>query len=711
MSGAPQRRYRFASKAQWAAGLSTRVDNDAFDALGGMAPFAPYGPLSQLWPSQGAAAPTAARDGRLFWHDDHGALHCLDAEHDHASVRPGPAALAKARRIVAWSDNLWLAAAAPHSLQCYDADCLARRFSVDLGADQVLDLASDGRDGIWALTDNKGTPHCIHVDCAGYVLTRFALADIARPVKLTYLARSERLVVLAADGQGLHWFAPGTSRAEFTIDLNALRPCFRATELASDGRSRIVAAGAEHEAFGGGALVLSIDADGAALGATTLAAPFTGVHATRDSLLVTGADGLLRYAPAPDAMLVAASEASCVFMTPVLQSPLGENPRRWLRAEAGVTLGPGASVEISYASSADPELHEQALALFLAAGTRGSAAQRQARLHALLRDWSAPMVLRGADGQAAAQTMQLAVPLFDVRHPWLWVSVTLVAAPGAPLPVLHQLDVLYPGLSLMEHLPSLYQRAEAEPGNFLRALVGVIETNTQELDARIAAMGSKIDPATAPVAWLDYVARWLDLPWDDALSEDQKRRLLQRAHALSAQRGTRAGLATLLEALLPDQPGRYRIVDVNAQHGFATLGASALPSVLAGLPRTALALNRKAILGRGRLTCPERPPDQLARLLGQVTVDIVAAAHERRAWEPWLERMLAAVTPVTARLRVRWISPAAALLDDHLGDSLVLRGPLAPRLGTSAVTGLARLASDRPRSLSALGVEAGVRLR
>jgi phage tail-like protein len=670
MSAAPQRRYRFASAGQWAAGLATRVDTEALAATGALAPLAPYGGSAQSFASAGAYAPAATRDGTVFWRDGSGAVHRLEAGEAHAASLPAPAPLGKVKRMAAQRANLWLAAA---SLQCHDSEQLSRQFIVEFDCEQLLDFAADGRDGVWALVTRDKKYDCVHVDCAGYETLRFAL-NLADPVQLTWLAKPQRLVFLAAGGKRLHWFAPGQSTALFAVDIDPLRPCFTATHLGSDGRSRIVLAGLEHAAYGGAAGVLTLDGDGAMLGTLPLPSPATGIHASGKSLLVTTASALLRFSH--DAAPGVAMETSCVFITPVLQSPLNDNPRRWLRVEASATLPPGTSLEICYASTNDPQLQEQAQRL--ANGPERSVA----RLRELLPNWQAPIVFRGA-GQAAP----LAAPLHDVRDPWLWVSFTLVAAPGAALPRLHRLDVLYPGLTLMEYLPSVYQRAEAEPGNFLRALVGVLETGTQELDLRIAAMGSMIDPGTAPPAWLDYVASWLGLPWDDALDLQQKRRLLQRADQLAAGRGTRAGLAALLDALMP---GRYSITDLSAQHGFATLGG-ALPAILAGLPSSAMALNRKAILGKGRLTCPTAPPDPVTRLVGHVVVGITASAHERAAWEPWLKTLLADAMPVTARLHLRWRSPAAQLLDDRLDDDFTLGDAPGPHLGSDAVTGLARL--------------------
>src|SRR5207247_6438136 len=117
---------------------------------------------------------------------------------------------------------------------------------------------------------------------------------------------------------------------------------------------------------------------------------------------------------------------------------------------------------------------------------------------------------------------------------------------------------------------------------------------------------SQIDPATAPVRWLDFLARWLDLPWDDGLPIESKRRLVQNAGVLLEQRGTRNGLRRLLDALI-GRPGSARIVDLTVDHppmrfgGRECRGGARLPMVLAGPAPNAPILGVRAVIGRACL--------------------------------------------------------------------------------------------------------------
>jgi hypothetical protein len=216
------------------------------------------------------------------------------------------------------------------------------------------------------------------------------------------------------------------------------------------------------------------------------------------------------------------------------------------------------------------------------------------------------------------------------------------------------------------------------------------------------------------VPWLDAAARWLGLPWDDALPAPAKRALLAAAPVLLAQRGTRAGLRALLAALLP--AGRARFDDVGVAHGFARLsaagtGGARLPALLAGWPDDAIVLDTKACLGRGRLADPARPaPDTAAWLAGRVEVEIAATPTEQRAWSPWLGPLVEAMTPLTARLRLRWTATTALPTIPVLDATLSLAADPPNRLGDGATLGRSRLEGRRGSALDDAGAAPGLRL-
>jgi phage tail-like protein len=713
------RGYRFSTPAQWDACLFDRVDRGAFAAHDDVRPVAPYEQIGQLYAARGAHAPVGTRAGEILWHDDAGCQHRLTDCSDAPEVHAAPYAVAHALRVVSTSSGLWVVGQSQTTLERYEEDTLTRLSVVNIADARVIDLATDGYDSLFVLVELAGAVQALRIDCAGQVVEKVSLEGIAEAKAFVFLRRSKRFVVLADACPRLYWFAREGGKALTSIVIGAMHPCFSAGPLGGDGRDRVLLAGTDGATLGGKPFVLIFDGDGASMGEIPLDerdAPVTGVAGTRDSLLVTGPRGLLRYSIAkviPDGT----AEVSCSLMTPVLHSPDREDARRWLRIEATANLPDGASLEISYAATADEPVRKRLTAI--AADKAIPAGQR---LQKLLREpgiWGAPIVFHGGQAppsnqSAAPQSAALSAPLFDVQEPYVWVCITLNATAGGSLPSLSRLAVLYPGQSLMENLPAIYRRAEAQPGSFLRSLVGVLESTTQGLDARIASLASYVHPATSTGPWIDFIARWLGLPWDDALSEDQKKCIVAHGSDLARGRGTRAGLETLLDCLLPGTPRRFRIIDSTADTGFATVGGdacrgSALPAILGGSTQWKSELGASTVLGRMRLPCAGQVDDGVRHIAGVVRIDLAATGEERRGWESWLPALINEMVPLTARVQLRWVS-TQALRGAQLDGSWVLQPTPTPHLGSDAVTGVARL-PERGSRITSTGADIGTRLQ
>ena len=700
--------YRFASEAQWNECLFAGADRDSRETRDVFRPVAPYAGSPTRYQTRGGAASAISRVGEVLWRDDEGGLHRLDdCEH---RVVPAPSAIAGAIRLVAASNALWVRGHAGRSLESFDPEVLTRQLVVDISDAAIVDIAGSGDDGLFVLLERGGVWQIALYDCAGQLLSSVLLEGVSSPSALAYLQRSNRLVVLADGSSKLYWFDREVGRARFNIPVSAIRPCFTISVIGSDGCGRLVLAGTDGAPFGGRNQVLTLDADGNLLGEFVLDEAATSAAADRTQLAITTAHGLQLF----DAGQTVSSEAFEVraeLITPMLRSSATDAARLWLRVTAMVRLPPGSTIEISHASTDDVHVSAEAHRLFADATIQ--AGKRIGRLRDLLGEWQT-IAFHGSAGLQADEPISVAAPIFDVRGRYLWISIALIASPGAAIPAVSELAVLYPGNSLMEKLPAIYRRAEAEPGSFLRSLVGVLETTTQTLDAQIAGLGWRVNPQSASGEWLDFTARWLGLPWDDALSLDQKRSIALRAADIARGRGTRAGLEALLECLMPGLPRRFRVVDTTADFERATVGGdlcsgSRLPALLGGLPSTATELGSKAILGKARLPCPDGTP-AISRFVGHIRIDVKADAAERAKWEPWLRGLVDDMMPVTVRTHLRWLDPVAFRQGAQLDDALILEEAPVPHLGTDAVTGIARLPGRRGISLSGSGVDSNSQL-
>lgn len=728
------KRYRFATEAQWNKCLFVQSDRESLPKGNGVRPFAPYARPATLHESRGAHAPVITSAREILWLDDECAVNRMVACDDKPEQFAAPRAIARATRIVATASGLWVKGDPPESLERYEDDTLTRLMTVKIPNAQVVDVASDGDDSVWALIsshkpkqenpqEREELCQSIRVDRFGHIVEIVSFRGVSNARAFVFLPRSKRFVVLAADPDPLlYWFPKQDDPAGFgvgaifSLPVGGMRPCFVPHALGSDSSDKIFLAGADGKKFGGKAHVLIFDADGDVLGELPLDAedaPATGVAASRDSLIVTGQRGLLQFKVA-EVVPEGAGQVQCMLMTPLLFSRDREDKRRWLRVEATASLPEGSTLEISWtATDDDAATRDRLNALAIDESITASQVVSQVLNEPNLR--RGQTVFHGAaNSDAQAEKTVFSAQLFDVSERYLWVCVSFTAAPGARLPALFELAVLYPGRTLMEDLPAIYQKEEQRPDSFLRALVGVLETTTQGLDSRIGSMGRQIHPLTAPEPWLDFIARWLGVPWDDALTLKQKRAVVMRAPGIAKDRGTRAGLEALLDALIPGSPRRFRVTDATADSGFAVVGGescagSALPAMLGGRTRWTPELNSRAVLGYMRLPCAGQLDDGAWQLAGNVQVQVAATVGERKAWSPWLLALITEMVPLTARVKLRWTT-AQALRSNRLDGTMTLESPPMPHLGTDAITGLAHL-PERGVRLSACGATTGIPLR
>jgi phage tail-like protein len=259
----------------------------------------------------------------------------------------------------------------------------------------------------------------------------------------------------------------------------------------------------------------------------------------------------------------------------------------------------------------------------------------------------------------------------------------------------------------MQHVPAVFKGSDNDPTGFFRSLVGVLETTTQGIDERIRSIASQIEPRTAPAKWLDYVAGWLELPWENALSVDVKRRLMVDAGDLLNERGTRRGLERLIRALAGAN-ARIRIADLTVDHPPMRLGGACgdgarLPMLLAGALPSAPILGTRTVLGRA---CLGVSADPMRTLVPTLRIEIDAARSVHRELGPLLERILSQYVPAGIKVVVAWrvMSEALAALDPADGEVLDANGP--GRIGQDSELGRVVL-GGRGGTLDGAGLDVG----
>jgi phage tail-like protein len=106
---------------------------------------------------------------------------------------------------------------------------------------------------------------------------------------------------------------------------------------------------------------------------------------------------------------------------------------------------------------------------------------------------------------------------------------------------------------LLEQLP----RPLAED-EFTNGFVSIFEDIAGSVRNRVTGFDAYLDPGLAPLDFAQWLGRWFGLPLTSPLSERRLRALVRTGGLLFAWRGTKRGLAGLLEAVTG---GEVEIVD------------------------------------------------------------------------------------------------------------------------------------------------------
>ena len=729
MSANLPKAYLFQTAEQWGACLLDRL---SAPGSGGLTPQITLG-LHAIATDVGGRRSGVAVDPyqRPLWRTSTGATPANLAWRDDLGTLMGPlevdAPLAGSPRLVL--DRTWLWGFSPRHIRRYEAETLDLDRTFDLAgfADPehpeatdpvaILDIASDGREGLWALVSTRdGAAALVHFNRRGCVGARLALpCEVGPAIQLASVACGEGMLLLSLKGDRLWRIKTSDGSCVWTLALDDIEPCWTATRLASDARARVGLGGFSTRGAQPRWVFALVDGAGDRLQEplgdlfaeqTAAAAPQVLDFALAHDVVYFATDQGLFRLDASEACAAAGSVG--VLLTPALHSPITSNGRGWLRAELDLHLPQGAALEVTFLSTDDPNVAERAR-VGAVAGNKPAATRQRMVWSAL--EWEAtagPLFVISGEGEPDAP---IAIPLFTTTDRWLWLRLELQVPAGVEAPRLGAMRVLYPEISIVQQLPAIFQGADNDPGGALRRLVGVLETTTQQIDGSIRDAAIQLDPSRAGGPWLDHLAGALGLPWHRALPEGAKRRLLEAAGDLLAERGRRAGLKRLLECIV--RPGQVSLVDLTADYlplrvGGAAMRGGVLPALLSGVARSLPVLGGKARLGGARLACATTRCDPLEAIIPTLRIELDTTAEIKRAVAPLLNTILADYVPAGLRTQIRWRVLPAALLGG--ADELVLDGAGHRAIGSDAKLGRTVLAG-RPAGIGGLGVGMGFGLR
>src|SRR5205823_2040938 len=126
---------------------------------------------------------------------------------------------------------------------------------------------------------------------------RIPLAALLQPLAIAYLRDSGQIVVLdrGHSGAWLRWYPRSGGGETSNVFTPQLGTCFAVEAIGSDAHARLFVAGSDQTSMDRRAHVVVLDAGAEPVADLPLSAAPTGVAGTRRSVVVTTAQGLVRF--------------------------------------------------------------------------------------------------------------------------------------------------------------------------------------------------------------------------------------------------------------------------------------------------------------------------------------------------------------------------------------------------------------------------------
>ena len=316
------------------------------------------------------------------------------------------------------------------------------------------------------------------------------------------------------------------------------------------------------------------------------------------------------------------------------------------------------------------------------------------------------------------------------RSQRLWIGLLLVGD-GRRGPSVEQLRISFDEEGYAQHLPAIYRvpdkvTPQPPPGSrdTLERFLALFESFFDDVEGEIVDLRRLLDPATAPAAWLDWLAGFLALELEEGWSEAKKRRILAGAFAAYAWKGTARGLSRALRdrlglAVSVEEPHAQADWWVLPRDGGAgsRLGVS---TRLAVAPPDGAILDRSATLDGSHLIEDEDVGEPLfTGTAYQFSVTLPRAQASTPAALAAVFELVEREKPAHTSYQLCFVDPgirvgfqallgvdtivgggppAASRLGEATGSALVLGGEPAGRIGGSRVGMSTRIASGTAHS-------------
>jgi len=128
---------------------------------------------------------------------------------------------------------------------------------------------------------------------------------------------------------------------------------------------------------------------------------------------------------------------------------------------------------------------------------------------------------------------------------YLWLRIAF-SGDGASTPLIERIRLFRPRSSYLQYLPAIYQ-ADAVSRDLLDRFLRIFQTIFESFEARIDNFSDFLDPDGTPSNFIEWLAGWIAMTFDQTMEEEVRRNLLRHAPELYRMRGTPAGIQRFLE--------------------------------------------------------------------------------------------------------------------------------------------------------------------
>jgi phage tail-like protein len=135
---------------------------------------------------------------------------------------------------------------------------------------------------------------------------------------------------------------------------------------------------------------------------------------------------------------------------------------------------------------------------------------------------------------------------------YLWLRIILIGG-ERQTPELRSIRAYFPRVSYLRYLPAVYQE-DARSRDFLERFLALFETMFAGLEEQIGQVVRYLDADVVAGPFLRWLAAWLAIAADANWTEEQLRALVKRAPTLYKKRGTREGIAEMIEIFTGERP-------------------------------------------------------------------------------------------------------------------------------------------------------------